>query len=293
MSKLKVSWMIAKSNFEQWGREYRIWIIGIIETLLLIRYLMGFTQYGIAAQKKITPFLLPVIMADAPISNGLLKIMILFGVIMLFCNAPFLHEQKSYMILRVGRNAWWKGECLYIIIASFLYVAFISVVSLLIVVPCISMDRYWGDLLGAYLKNPTLVFKNNQGLVIPDVLLWNVPPLTAMIYTFFCTWLLCTLLGNLIFVFNITTANKWMGIMIAVIVVLMDPVMYSSFWGERSWLWIFSPATWASMQTLKEFSGMGILTEKTVVWGYVGLLLLSTFFICCKSGRMEIGGKGV
>lgn len=292
MRDMKRAWIVAQGNLSHWRKDYRVWVIAIVEILLLLRYLLGFTLYGIENGKKITPFLLPILMADAPISNGLLKVMILFGIILLFCNAPFLHEQKTYAIIRIGRNAWWKGECLYIVIASLLYVCFICIVSALIVLPCISFNEYWGGILGAYLKNPMIIFQKNQGLVIPDVILWNVAPLSATIYTFLCMWAFCSVIGFLLLLINLGECNSWIGIAVAVVLVLADPVVYSIFLRERSWLWIFSPATWISMQSLAEFSQMGILSEGIVAFGYSFLLVICMVLIRYRTRTIEIKMRG-
>ena len=80
--------------------------------------------------KTITPFVLPIVFAEAENSNGLLKVLIYLGCVMLFCNAPFLNNQKPYMILRCKRKGWYLGENMYVWLAAFLYMLFISLISL-------------------------------------------------------------------------------------------------------------------------------------------------------------------
>ena len=61
--------MFAKSNFIQWRKNYRIWMIAAIETILIFRYLHGLSEYGQATGKTITPFVLPIVFAEAENSN--------------------------------------------------------------------------------------------------------------------------------------------------------------------------------------------------------------------------------
>ena len=97
MGNLKKGWYVCESNFIQWRKNYRIWMIAAIETILIFRYLHGLSEYGQATGKTITPFVLPIIFAEAENSNGLLKVLIYLGCVMLFCNAPFLNNQKPYI----------------------------------------------------------------------------------------------------------------------------------------------------------------------------------------------------
>ena len=65
MDSVKKGWYVCKSNFIQWRTNYRIWIIVAIETILVFRYLHGLSEYGQATGKTITPFVLPIVFAEA------------------------------------------------------------------------------------------------------------------------------------------------------------------------------------------------------------------------------------
>ena len=138
MGNLKKGWYVCESNFIQWRKNYRIWMIAAIETILIFRYLHGLSEYGQETGKTITPFVLPIVFAEAENSNGLLKVLIYLGCVMLFCNAPFLNNQKPYMILRCKRKGWYLGENMYLWLAAFLYMLFISLISLIAVLPTVS-----------------------------------------------------------------------------------------------------------------------------------------------------------
>ena len=113
----KSATIIATLNLLSWKKDYRIWSVGTVIMVLIIRYLIGVPLYALPNGKTSTALLLPVLLADAMNSNGLLKVLIFFGGILLFCDAPFLKDNKWFLIHRAGRRRWWKGECLYIAIA--------------------------------------------------------------------------------------------------------------------------------------------------------------------------------
>lgn len=117
---------------------------------IVFRYLHGLSEYGRQQGKTITPFVLPIVFAEAENSNGLLKVLIYLGCVMLFCNAPFLNNQKPYMILRCKRKGWYLGENMYVWLAAFLYMLFISLISLIAVLPTVSTNRLWGEIAGDF-----------------------------------------------------------------------------------------------------------------------------------------------
>ena len=52
MGNLKKGWYVCESNFIQWRKNYRIWMIAAIETILIFRYLHGLSEYGQATQLR-------------------------------------------------------------------------------------------------------------------------------------------------------------------------------------------------------------------------------------------------
>ena len=87
---LKRSVSIMMTNFLKWKHDYRVWFVFLMEGFLVGQSMSGLIRYALFMKKTVTPFLLPFLFFDASIANGLLKVMVYFGVIVLFCNAPFL-----------------------------------------------------------------------------------------------------------------------------------------------------------------------------------------------------------
>ena len=225
MGNLKKGWYVCESNFIQWRKNYRIWMIAAIETILIFRYLHGLSEYGQATGKTITPFVLPIVFAEAENSNGLLKVLIYLGCVMLFCNAPFLNNQKPYMILRCKRKGWYLGENMYVWLAAFLYMLFISLISLIAVLPTVSTNRLWGEIAGDFVVNQrSLIPVYTWGLVMPVRVIQNYYPLAAFIYTFIAGWLSIVFIGKLMYLLNLKIGKKTIGISAAVFFIMLDPV---------------------------------------------------------------------
>lgn len=118
---LKRSVSIMMTNFLKWKHDYRVWFVFLMEGFLVGQSMSGLIRYALSMKKTVTPFLLPFLFFDASIANGLLKVMVYFGVIVLFCNAPFCDTTLYSVIARSKKKAWWLGNCLYIMVASVVY----------------------------------------------------------------------------------------------------------------------------------------------------------------------------
>ena len=128
---------------------------------------------------------------------------------MLFCNAPFLNNQKPYMILRCKRKGWYLGENMYVWLAAFLYMLFISLISLIAVLPTVSTNRLWGEIAGDFVVNQrSLIPVYTWGLVMPVRVIQNYYPLAAFLYTFITGWLSIVFIGKLMYLLNLKLAKK-------------------------------------------------------------------------------------
>ena len=100
----KSATIIATLNLLSWKKDYRIWSVGTVIMVLIIRYLIGVPLYALPNGKTSTALLLPVLLADAMNSNGLLKVLIFFGGILLFCDAPFLKDNNIQNVAHLTLN---------------------------------------------------------------------------------------------------------------------------------------------------------------------------------------------
>ena len=60
---------------------------------------------------------------------------------------------------------------------------------------------------------------------------------------------------------NVVTGKNWPGILAASCLVLADPVIIYFYHEQTSWMMLFSPVNWSSIENLKKYSGEGMLTS--------------------------------
>lgn len=245
----KKAMVISKESFLEWKMDYRIWALGALSAIVVIRYLYGVTLYGITFSTKVTPFLLPVLFKDAGVANGLVKVLLYLGAVFLFSDAPFLNDATPYQWARVGKRAWVFGKCFYICCASFAYVLFLAICAFLAVLPTASFLDLWGTTMRDWIadRNNWAYFAGN--LEIPREVIRMVYPWSAQLLTCIAASLSFSMIGHLICFLNLWTSTKAAGTGIAVTVIMLDPVVhYFAFSEQQKWVYRFSPVSWSSIE---------------------------------------------
>ncbi|MBQ7432882.1 MAG: hypothetical protein IJV50_05405 [Lachnospiraceae bacterium] len=289
MGTFKAAWVIARENLAEWRKNDRILVLLVLSALLICVYIGKLPVYAVVHHQKNTLFLLPLLFADAMNANGLLKVLLFFGTIFLFCNAPFLDEHKYFLILRSHRSGWWLGEVLYVIAGSFCYMLELFVISTLIALPCASIGQGWGEsIMTAFDSPPDVYLQIVTGISLPPVLLLNTTPETAIWYTFLVSWLVMVLLGLLIYCINLYSGKSWPGVAVAVFLVLLDPVLRYTQTSYNMFDLLLSPVSWSSIENVQKYSGVGMLTIPYIVAAGLGLSALLIFLIARKSRKMDI-----
>ncbi|MCI6676541.1 MAG: hypothetical protein MSG78_06545 [Clostridiales bacterium] len=274
---------MAKCNMIRWKKEVRIYMIIAIEAVLMVRYFAASTVYGVQNGLKITPCVLPILfMTDL---KSITKILIYLGMILLFCNAPFLEEDTPYFIIRSKRKSWWMGECMYIWGASFCYLVLIMILPLIVLLPVLSVDQLWGSLLVDFMNNGSKI----DLISLPENIIKIIYPYVAQGLTFLAAWLSFVFLGHLIYMINLVFDKKLPGIIAAVFLVMLDSVVqWLGFGSAREWMYWYSPVNWTTMDIWDISGGRGIIP----IW-YVFVMpciftLILTVIIAVVSRKKQI-----
>ena len=71
------------------------------------------------------------------------RMLFYFGIILLLCNAPFIDEHQLFTLSRLGRKIWFCGQILYILLANFIYFAWMFFVSIIVFIPWVAPSAKW------------------------------------------------------------------------------------------------------------------------------------------------------
>ena len=272
MDHFRRSLIVAWGNMRRWKTSWHIWLMFLSELAILYSYLNGFNTYAKGTGKTITGFLLPIILAGADNTTGSLKVLVLAGGLLLFCDSPFLSAFKQSMILRCSRREWIIGEMFYLFAASFLYLCLINVFSVLILHPVVSGKASWGKIIGDYMKNPPLLLAYNPGVVIPFSVVMLFTPGSTFLYSITVGTLCLFFLGMITLAMNLILKRQWAGTVVSGLLILMDPVVSYVFLGPKRWILRLSPVSWCSIERLSIVSSGEAVSLQYAICGYLLLL---------------------
>ena len=163
--------------------------------------------------------------------------------------------------------------------------AFIAVCSFLVVLPCLEWNG-WGsiwEISSNKLMNYVLYSKVYPKNVISSTNVWN-----AAFYSYVVSSLTVMLLGYLVYAFNVITGKNWPGILAASCLVLGDPVVIYFYHEQTSWMMLFSPVNWSSIENLKKYSGEGMLTSVYVYAVSLSICAILMMVIKEKTQEMDL-----
>ena len=119
--------------------------------------------------------------------------------------------------------------------------------------------------------------------VISSTTVWN-----AAFYSYMVSSLTVMLLRYLVYAFNVVTGKNWPGILAASCLVLADPVVIYFYHEQTSWMMLFSPVNWSSIENLKKYSGEGMLTSVYVYVVSLSICAILMMVIKEKTQEMDL-----
>lgn len=225
-------------NLRKWPANPRIYVLA----LLLIGYLnleiRPVADFAGSVGVPATPWIFPYITIDR-----LTLMLVMLGVVLLFCDAPFIDEHQPYVLIRAGKRDWLWGQVLYIMLGSLCYFLFVAVVSALLLLPHLTFAGGWGKIWGTLAQTDA---GSHLQLAVSYSLQANYTPLAAMAWSLLLSWLAGVFLGLLLFVLNMRLARE-LGAVVGAALALLT---YFCRDANGFLLYYFSPLSWASLGNL-------------------------------------------
>lgn len=283
-------WSVSLINVQRWKNDQRIWMIFFFLGIFVFNELKGFTAYGLDAGERCTAYMLPVLFDSTIIGIGSMKTLLFLGGLILLCDAPFLYRNTPYVIMRSNRNCWWMGECCYILTASFIYVAFLAIVSAVTVLPVIQFGDGWGGVLERFVNGDSDIRQlYNVHVSVPFATQGVLFPSGAQLYTFATVWIVLWILGMIQYVVNLVTKSMFWGLACAGMFVFLDPILNLLLSpGDYEWLQMLSPVSWVSTDLLHLVDNEKYLSMTYIVSMLLILSILLLFIIRMVSKKITI-----
>lgn len=275
---------ICIQNMRRWIGNSRVSVAMVIVFLFTLIYTKGLWEVSDVTGEKLSIYIFPFLM-----TYRYMKIIFLFPLLMIFCDAPFIDANQQFVMVRSGRKAWGIGQMLYIITASFIYALFMALSAIVVNIGHISFGTGWGKtlLLAGRTNILELLGRRYDTVNVAPMIVKYYTPLQAMILSFLLLWMICIILGLIIYNLNIIFKSNVVGVSAAGLMILATALVD----GNPLETW-FSPVSWCSLNNIDVAQMTSYPTFKYVFGMYifmlVGLLVIGFFVSKSKNFSFEI-----
>lgn len=261
MNTIKTINQISNLTLRKWIVNPKIYILCFLMVSVIFYPFEDIARMLIAGNIDISPTIYPFFFLTM-----YFRIAITFGVVLLFCDAPFKTSEQLFVISRAGKNIWVYGQVLYIIKAMLTYSLFIFICTFFIFLPHTSYTADWGEGV-LFLSNQPFAY-----LSFPIQIIENFTPFWAVLHTYFLNTLIGIFLALLMFWIG-TITEKFVGMAIAVLLVLA-PSMIQMF---GTWfIWIV-PTNLTALHLLDPYNTNTTLPP--LWYAYIYLIALNVILV--------------
>lgn len=283
MKLLKTIGTICAQNLRKWQTDYRIWTIAAFLLVMVWIYIddMGRIADGIDTKMPIWiyPFLY---------SQFHTKLIFTLPVVLLFCNAPFVDSNQTFVYMRAGRTKWLCGQILYIFFASAIYYIFLIIVTLICTFFTGDVSLEWGKTLTTTANSNAALYFGSPFIYVSSIVTTYFSPAAAVWFTFLLSWLCAVMIGLIIFFCNTVTGTRFLGITVTSLLVVLSALVDNGF----PQFLHYSPISW---NTLDKLDVGGLTTNPTFgycVCVYLVLIAVLAAGIFIFGKRQSIDVKG-
>ena len=282
---LRSVFSISAQNLRKWQTDYRVWCIGIMLFAITAVYV---DDMRLVTEKAGTE--MPVWIFPFMYSQFHTKLIFTLPVVLLFCSAPFIDRNQTYVFIRTGRVKWLCGQLLYIVIASAVYYLFILAVSLILTAFFGGFSLEWGKTLQLLSSTTNLNWTGALTVDTSNIVITFFTPLQAVWFTFLLSWLGAVFIGLTIFAFNLISGTRYIGVLVSSFFVALSSMVANESGWDR--LLRFSPMSWITLDKID----VGGLTKNPsfayCVSVFTGLIAVLTAAIMIFGRKKSLDVRG-
>ena len=246
--RLMIAIKVCRESIRKWLREPRIWTAVFLAAFFawiqieLVRNVC--VEQNLAISNWYFPFLF---------SDTIYKLFFFFGILLLFCNAPFIDNQQLMVVLRSGKKNWFLGKILYVFVTSICYFAWLFLVSILEFLPYVGFSLEWESIIEMLSINGQV---GEYVIPISRNIVLQLTPICAFLMSYVICVLAGTLLGLFIFYINMYGKTN-LGVGIALCILLMTGVVDVLPLKYQGLPLYVSPVSWTDVEVFTlEYGGV-------------------------------------
>lgn len=243
MSGIRKSLIFCRCEFMKWRKNYKLLLILILLFILLLYCTDRYFSYARQVQYPSSPWLYPFLM-----NNIWGRCTVLFCGVLYFSNVFTADPVNKYQLFRCGHRAFLWGKIFYIAGAALIYLLLVQLLLLLPHLDQICLEGGWGKLIGSWTYNEKTL--GAGGLLGSRKIIENYSALSGMSASLFLSYLNLLLLGEVIYLMNVTAGRGW-GILCGGMLVAVDlGVQLMSIYDVQALAMHFSPISWSQISML-------------------------------------------
>lgn len=220
MKLLKSSFAVCAQNLRKWQTDKRVWVIGVLLAIMVWIYVDDMKSLAAELGGDMPIWIFPFIYQQFHT-----KLIYTLPLVLLFCNAPFTDQNQIFVYMRTGRAKWLCGQVLYIITASAFYYFFILGISLLsTLISGGSSLSEWGSTLKTLANTNAAQFFQHPFVEVSYTVVKFFTPLQAVWFTFLLSWINAVNIGLIIFLFNLASGSRFLGVLLSSAVIVFSAV---------------------------------------------------------------------
>jgi hypothetical protein len=205
-------------------------------------------------------------------------VLVMLGVVLLFCDAPFIGPDQPYIIMRSGRKQWMFGSIIYIALASVVFFSLTVLFTIIILSPVMELSSEWGKVIGTFAQT-SLASQHGISFPFSQVIFISYTPLQAMLLSFSNSCLVAFILGMTIFVLNLKFSRPT-GMVGATALVLWQITVKKTWTGFIR----YSPVSWVSLSNI-DVSSSSLYPNLPYV--HISLFSVAFIIICLSVWFMQ------
>gem|GEM_PF-4137538 len=173
-------------------------------------------------------------------------LVVCFGAIYIFGNAPFTDKLQMYRYVRLGKNKWLLIRTMNIFISSFLYALFLNILPFLLCIPKVTLDDNGFGKIIYTLSATNLDELYNLQISFDPRIVANRSPFSFYVKTVLILTLIFSFLGLVIFAISVSFSNK-IAIIAASFISILTIIMENLPIGVKKILTNILPTEWAKI----------------------------------------------
>lgn len=214
MNNIKICFSIATNNIRKWSANPRIYVLLILMVMFAWHYVSPYVSAAKALGYRVTPWIFPHM-----INFSTLQRYIMLGLILLFCDAPFMDNTQPYVIIRSKKTTWAIGQIIYIALATAIYLITLVCLCIIVLLPVMYFSDGWGKILTTFANsNAGSQFRIEY---VSYRIVSSYSPIQAMILSLILEWVVGILLGLVMFATNMYF-KRGVGAIVAITIVMFD-----------------------------------------------------------------------